>query len=79
MKRCSSILTSLLVALCLDSARADVHMPAIFGYHMVLQQAIALPVCGKADPGEKVPVTVGSSARSATAGANSKWRGISLH
>ena len=75
MKPCSSILTPLLLVLGLDSARADVHMRAIFGDHMVLQQSIKLPVWGKADLGEKVAVTVGSSTGSATAGANSKWRG----
>lgn len=49
-------------------------MPAIFGDHMVLQQSVTLPVWGKADPGEKVTVTVGSSTGSTTAGADGKWR-----
>ncbi|MEI8290962.1 MAG: sialate O-acetylesterase [Verrucomicrobiota bacterium] len=56
------------------SLRADVQMPAIFGDHMVLQQSIKLPVWGKADPGEKVTVTVGSRSVSATAGPDGKWR-----
>ncbi len=52
---------------------ADVKMPAIFGDHMVLQQDIALPVWGTADPGENVTVTVGSETGSAVADANGKW------
>jgi sialate O-acetylesterase len=62
------------LALGLDPARADVHVPAIFGDHMVLQQSITLPVWGIADPGEKVAVTVGSSTGSTTASADGKWR-----
>jgi sialate O-acetylesterase len=58
----------------LDTADAKVTMPAIFGDHMVLQQSVTLPVWGKADPSEKVTVTVGSSTGSATAGADGKWR-----
>jgi sialate O-acetylesterase len=52
---------------------ADVKMPAIFGDHMVLQQATKLPVWGTADAGEKVTVTVGSETGSATAGSDGKW------
>jgi len=65
---------TIVLALGLDSARADVHLPAIFGDHMVLQQSITLPIWGKADPGEKVEVNVVSSKGSATAGADGKWR-----
>ena len=64
-----------LLYLCLSSTlRADVHMPAIFGDHMVLQQAVKLPVWGKADPGEKITVTIGSRTGSTTADATGKWR-----
>ena len=56
------------------SLHANVTMPAIFGDHMVLQQSAKLPVWGKADPGEKVTVTVGYSTGSAMAGADGKWR-----
>jgi sialate O-acetylesterase len=58
----------------LDPARANVTMPAIFGDHMVLQQSATLPVWGKASPGEKVTVTVGTSTGSATTGTDGKWR-----
>ena len=64
--------TSLLLGL--DPARANVTMPAIFGDHMVLQQWATLPVWGKASPGEKVTVTVGTSTGNATTGTDGKWR-----
>ncbi|MEI6322893.1 MAG: sialate O-acetylesterase [bacterium] len=63
-----------ILALDPNQAGANVTMPAIFGDHMVLQQSVTLPVWGKANPGEKVTVTVGSSTASATAGADGKWR-----
>ena len=57
------------------TARADVHLPAIFGDHMVLEEGIKLPVWGTADAGEKVTVTLGGGkAGSATADADGKWR-----
>ena len=63
------------VVVCWSSPlRADVKMPAIFGDHMVLQQDIALPVWGTADPGENVTVEVGNESGSSTAGADGTWR-----
>jgi sialate O-acetylesterase len=55
------------------SARADVKLPSIFSDHMVLQQGMAVPVWGWADPGEQVTVSVGSEQTSTTAGADGKW------
>ncbi len=55
------------------SALADVKMPAIFGDHMVLQQELALPVWGTAEPGEAVTVTLDGHSARATAGADGKW------
>ncbi|MEI6751881.1 MAG: sialate O-acetylesterase [Paludibacter sp.] len=54
--------------------RANVQMPAIFGDHMVLQQSIKLPVWGKADPGEKITVTIGTRTGTTTADNTGKWR-----
>jgi sialate O-acetylesterase len=54
-------------------AFADVTPSALFGDHMVLQSGMSVPVWGKADPGEKVTVTVQRQTRSATADANGKW------
>ncbi len=55
-------------------ARADVKLPALFGDHMVLQQAATVPVWGWADPGEKVSVAFGGKKAEATPGADGKWR-----
>lgn len=74
----SSIRLSRILPVCIlgfaSLLRADVSLPAIFGDHMVLQQSVTLPVWGKAAPGEKVSVTLGSSTGSATAGADGRWR-----
>jgi sialate O-acetylesterase len=53
---------------------AAVHVPAIFGDHMVLQQDVKVPVWGTALPGEKVTVTVGDHTATATTGLDCKWR-----
>lgn len=53
--------------------RADVKLPAVIGDNMVLQRAIDVPIWGWADPGEKVTVTLGKQAKSATAGTDGKW------
>ncbi len=61
-------------AFCSHSLRADVKLPAIFSDHMVLQQDVAAPVWGWADPGEKVIVTIAGQSKSAKADAQGKWR-----
>ncbi len=55
------------------SARAEVKLPAILGDHMVLQRGTRVPFWGRAEAGEKVTVTVGSSSASATTGDDGKW------
>lgn len=57
-----------------STLQANVTLPAIFGDHMVLQQSVKLPVWGKAEPGEKITVTIGSRTGSTTADAAGKWR-----
>ncbi|HRZ82279.1 MAG TPA: sialate O-acetylesterase, partial [Candidatus Hydrogenedentes bacterium] len=47
---------------------AAVTAPNIFGDHMVVQAGQAVPVWGKADPGEKVTVSLGGRSASTTAG-----------
>ncbi len=54
--------------------QADVHMPGIFGDHMVLQQKSKLPVWGWAAPGEKVVVTFKDQQRTTVAAADGAWR-----
>ncbi|MFM8826285.1 MAG: sialate O-acetylesterase [Actinomycetota bacterium] len=65
----SLVLAALLSALTAAGARADVSLNNMFGDHMVLQQGIHNRVWGKADPGEKVTVTIGGQTHSTTAGA----------
>jgi sialate O-acetylesterase len=55
-------------------SRADVHLPAIFGDHMVLQQDVKIPVWGTADAGEAITVTLGDQTSKTTADASGKWR-----
>ncbi len=54
--------------------RADVHLPAIFGDHMVLQQSAKLPVWGWATPGEKITVTFKDQTATTVATADGSWR-----
>lgn len=56
------------------ASRADVSLPAIFSDHMVVQQEMAVPVWGWADPGEKVTVTIGEQTATATADAQGQWK-----
>lgn len=53
--------------------RADVRLPAIFSDHLVLQQEVAVPVWGWADPGEKVSVAFGGKAVDSFAGPDGAW------
>jgi sialate O-acetylesterase len=53
--------------------RADVKLPAVLSDHMVLQQGIAAPVWGTAEPGEKVTVSFAGQTEAATADSAGKW------
>lgn len=55
------------------TAHAAVKPAALFSDHMVLQQSVAAPVWGWADPGEKVTVTLGAAKAQAVAGSDGKW------
>ncbi len=59
--------------LCGSPAYADVKLHGLFTDHMVLQQKTTVPVWGKADPDEKVTVTIQGKSATATAGADGKW------
>jgi len=52
---------------------ADVKVPSIFSNHMVLEKAASVPFWGKAEPGEKVTVTINGQSASATADAKGVW------
>jgi sialate O-acetylesterase len=54
-------------------AQADVKPAALFSDHMVLQQAVPIPVWGSADPGEQITVTIAGQSQTATAGPDGKW------
>lgn len=54
--------------------QAAVRLPAIISDHMVLQAGGTAAVWGWADPGEQVTVSVAGQSKSATAGADGKWR-----
>jgi sialate O-acetylesterase len=49
-------------------------MPAIFSDHMVLQQAAAVPVWGKAAAGEAVTVSVAGQSGQTVAAGDGRWR-----
>ncbi|MBL8829163.1 MAG: sialate O-acetylesterase [Planctomycetaceae bacterium] len=53
--------------------QAEVKLSAIFTPHMVLQRDMECPVWGKADPGEKVTVTIAGQTASAETDASGKW------
>jgi sialate O-acetylesterase len=52
---------------------AAVTLPPVLSSHMVLQQDIAAPIWGIADPGEKITVTFLGRQKSATADEQGKW------
>ena len=69
MKRIALAMLAMLAA-----TAAAVEFSGIFRDNMVLQRDRALPVRGKAGPGETVTVTLGDDKRTVTAGADGNWR-----
>jgi sialate O-acetylesterase len=55
-------------------ARADVHLPAVLGSHMVVQRDKPLPVWGFAEPGEEVKVEFAGQEAVTKADARGNWR-----
>jgi len=53
--------------------RADVQVASVFGSEMVLQRDAAVPIWGRADPGEKVTVTFGDQSKTAAADGLGRW------
>ena len=67
---------ALLVAMALLASshlRAEVRLPAIVGDNMVLQRGVAVPVWGRAEPGEKIVVRFAGQEKHAVAGKDGKW------
>ncbi|MBC2593461.1 sialate O-acetylesterase [Ruficoccus amylovorans] len=52
---------------------AELWLPNIFGDHMVLQRDLDNPIWGKAQPGERISVTIGGKVRETTAGPDGRW------
>jgi sialate O-acetylesterase len=52
---------------------ADISLPAIISDHMVLEKTESVPLWGKADPGEKITVTLAGQSSTTTAGPDGKW------
>jgi sialate O-acetylesterase len=57
----------------LSTAQAAVKLPSIFTDHMVLQRDKAVPVWGKAAPGEEVTVEFAGQKKTTKADAGGKW------
>jgi sialate O-acetylesterase len=55
------------------TAAANVTLPDVISDAMVLQRDRAVPIWGKADPGESVTVKFGNQAKTAVAGSDGKW------
>jgi sialate O-acetylesterase len=74
--RIRTVLCALALAAATTGAalHANVKVPAIFGDNMVLQLGLPAPVFGTAAPGEQVTVAFAGQTKTATAGADGKWR-----
>ena len=65
----------LALALSADSRPAtNVRPNPLFGDHMVVQQGMAVPVWGEADPGGTVSVTFNGQAKEGVVGADGRWQ-----
>ena len=70
MKKILCIVFLLLIT---AGARANVTLPDVINSSMVLQRGQAIPIWGKADPGESVTVKFGNQTKTASADAEGKW------
>ncbi|MDQ2800818.1 MAG: sialate O-acetylesterase, partial [Armatimonadota bacterium] len=68
------LLCGLLVYVGVSPVYADVHLPALFADNMVLQRETPIPIWGKADPGEKVTITLDGDQATTTAAADGRWQ-----
>jgi sialate O-acetylesterase len=63
----------LIIFACAVAVRAEVHLPAIIGDNMVLQQGTKVRIWGSASPNENVTVTFQNKSSKAVAGAQGHW------
>jgi sialate O-acetylesterase len=59
--------------LLVSPAQAAVRLPSLFTDHMVLQRDKAVPVWGRAEPGEEVVVEFAGQKKTARAGEDGRW------
>jgi len=55
-------------------ALAEVELPSVISNHMVLQRDMPLPIWGKAEPGEKVTVSIQKQSAEAVANPDGRWQ-----
>lgn len=53
---------------------AQVHLPDIFGDHMVFQQQQSIPIWGKADPGEMITIVFRNQQKEISADQEGDWK-----
>lgn len=53
---------------------ADPSLPHLFSDHMVLQRDVSIRVWGRADPEEKIAVSLGAATAETTTGADGRWQ-----
>jgi len=58
MPKTRMLAVALLTCLLCATSQAEVRLPSIVGSHMVVQQAVEVPICGWAEPGEEVTVSL---------------------
>jgi sialate O-acetylesterase len=68
-----SLAAIIVMVMAMSSALAEVRPHPLFSNNAVLQQGMAVPVWGKADPGEKVTVKFLEQEVSTVTGADGKW------
>lgn len=68
------LLAAIMVLVPVIIVRANIVLPDVIGDAMVLQRDRAMPIWGKADPGEVVTVRFAGQTRNATADKDGKWR-----
>jgi sialate O-acetylesterase len=73
----SNIIITILLLIAVNSAAAELRLPALIADHMVLQQQMAVPLWGWAEPGKQVTVLASwslSKPVSFAADIDGKWR-----
>ncbi|MDY7109532.1 MAG: sialate O-acetylesterase [Planctomycetota bacterium] len=66
-------IVGVMVLVLAGAATADVTLPSVFGHHMVMQRGRELPVWGRADPGERVSVSMAGNTTTAVADEDGAW------